>query len=142
VVGDGHRPPYEKLAASTGAAERVRFIAPTDDIVPLYQAADAFLLPSAYETFSLVTHEAAACGLPLLATKVSGVDDLLEDGVNGWFVTRDADDIASRLAALASAPARRAAMGAAARNATARYSWEVMADSYADLYMDIRRAPA
>ena len=39
--------------------------------------------------------------LPLLATRVSGVEDLVEDGVNGWFVTREASDIASRLAALA-----------------------------------------
>jgi len=145
VVGDGDRARYENLARSLGAAGRVRFLAPTRDLLAQYQSADAFVLPSAYETFSLVTHEAAACGLPLLATRVSGVEELLEDGVNGWFVRQDSRDIAERLEALAADASRRAAMGAAAREASTRYSWDGMTDAYAELYERIasdRAAPS
>jgi UDP-glucose:(heptosyl)LPS alpha-1,3-glucosyltransferase len=134
VVGRGDHRRYEKLARSLGVADRVRFLAPTQDLLPIYQRADAFVLPTAYETFSLVTHEAAACGLPLLVTRVSGIEDLLQDGVNGWFIRQDAGDIARRLDLLAANPSRRAAMGAAARESTRSYSWDAMARAYSDLY--------
>jgi UDP-glucose:(heptosyl)LPS alpha-1,3-glucosyltransferase len=137
VVGSGDRSRYEDLARSLGAAGRVRLLDPTHDIVPLYQAADAFVLPSAYETFSLATHEAAACGLPLLATQVSGVEDLLEHGVNGWFISQDGSDISLRLEALADDPSRRASMGAAARASSMRYSWDSVARAYSELYARI-----
>jgi glycosyltransferase involved in cell wall biosynthesis len=142
VVGRGDRARYEKLAAALGVADRVRFLPPTPNLLPHYQAADAFLLPSAYETFSLVTHEAAACGLPLLATRVGGVEDLLQDGANGWFIKADAGDIAHRLQALAADSALRAAMGASAREASAAYSWDAMARAYANLYEKLAGTPA
>ena len=85
---------YEELAESYGVADRVEFVGATDDVASWYRRGRRFLLPTAYETFSLVTYEAAACGLPLLVTKVNGVEDLLRDGENGWFIERDAADIA------------------------------------------------
>jgi glycosyltransferase involved in cell wall biosynthesis len=134
ILGRGDQSRYEELARSVGAVDRVRFVTPTPDILPIYQAANAFLLPSAYESFSLATHEAAACGLPLLVTQVSGVEDLLEDGTNGWFIDQDAGDIALRLQALAADPSLRVSMGAAARVASTAYSWEEMARAYSELY--------
>jgi UDP-glucose:(heptosyl)LPS alpha-1,3-glucosyltransferase len=144
VVGSGDQDAYKGLAAACGAAERVRFAGRIRDTIPFYQAADAFLLPSAYEAFSLAMLEAASCGLPLLATRVSGAEDLLQDGINGWFITQDASDIALRLSALAADRARGAAMGAAAREASARFSWEATARSYVALYARIAgsRGPA
>ncbi len=50
------------------------------DIQVVYELADAFVLPSSYETFSLVTFEAAASGLPILATPVNGVRELIATG--------------------------------------------------------------
>lgn len=141
VIGDGDRTRYEEHAASLGARDRVRFVSSSRDVVPLYQMADAFICPSAYETFSLATHEAAACGLPLLATRVSGIEDLLENGVNGWFVHADGEDIAHRLEALASDPSLRRAMGAAAREASQRYSWDAVAREYSDLYRGFAETP-
>ncbi len=52
----------------------------------VYELADAFVLPSSYETFSLVTFEAAASALPVLATPVNGVRELIEDGHNGFLI--------------------------------------------------------
>jgi glycosyltransferase involved in cell wall biosynthesis len=139
VVGRGDRRRYEELAASLGIADRVRFLGPTVDVRPAYQAADAFVLPSAHETFSLVTHEAAASGLPLIATRVGGVEDLLRDGVNGWFVEQNGGDIALRLRDLETDPELCAAMGVAARKATSGYSWEAMTSAYGELYERMAR---
>lgn len=133
VAGSGDEPRLRALADSAGVAERVRFLGVRDDAPRVLAAADAFVLPTAYETFSLATFEAAACGLPLLNTRVHGVEELLQDGVNGWFVVRDGEDIAARLHELED-PELRARMGGTARAAAASYGWEPVIDAYAKLY--------
>lgn len=145
VAGEGDPDPYVTRARAAGFEDRVQFLGAVRDTPPLYAAADAFVLPSAYETFSLVTFEAAASGVPLLVTPVSGVVDLLEDGANGWFITRDADDVAQRLRTLAADPEQAARMGQAARVAASRYSWEAMTAGYLAVYgelQDRRRSEA
>jgi UDP-glucose:(heptosyl)LPS alpha-1,3-glucosyltransferase len=137
VVGRGDRRRYAARAERLGAAARVRMLEPSTDVASLFQAADAFLLPTAYETFSLVTYEAAACGLPLLVTRVNGVEDILEPGVNGWFIPRDPVDVARRLNALGRDPELRRRMGDAARAASLRFSWPLMIDAYEELYREL-----
>jgi glycosyltransferase involved in cell wall biosynthesis len=134
VVGDGDRARFEKIVEDAGVGDRVHFLGRRGDLRELYPAAAAFVLPSIYETFSLVTYEAAACGLPLLATRVSGVEDILKDGVNGWFIRRDPDDLAARLRTLAADPVLRAAMGHAARQAAQGYTWEEMVRRHLEIY--------
>jgi glycosyltransferase involved in cell wall biosynthesis len=134
VVGLGDESSYRALATERGIADRVTFAGPTDDTAPFYKSADVFLLPTAYETFSLVTYEAAASGLPLLVTPVSGVEDLLVDDRNGWFIDRDPEQIAARLRALVADPSLRAQLGTNAREDSQRFSWSRVVDEYADLY--------
>jgi glycosyltransferase involved in cell wall biosynthesis len=86
VVGDGDVPRFQAHAERLGAGKRVHFLGRRIDTGSFFRAADAFILPSRYETFSLVTFEAAASGLPLLVTRVSGVEEILRDGENGWFI--------------------------------------------------------
>jgi glycosyltransferase involved in cell wall biosynthesis len=119
----------------------VRFAGPLHDIAPVYRAADAFLLPTAYETFSLVTYEAAASGLPLLVPRVSGVEDLLEHDRNGWFVPREGAGIAGWLNTLADEPELRERFGHAAREASLRFSWGAMVDAYVALYEELGGHP-
>lgn len=142
VVGAGDRSRYARIARSLGVNGRIRFLEPRSDIVPVYQGCDAFVLPSAYETFSLVSHEAAACALPLLVTRVSGVDELVLPEVNGWFVERKAGDVARRLTALEHDRQLRTRMGAAAREAVLPLSWEAMGDGYARLYATLEEQRA
>ena len=134
VVGRGDLDRYGRIVRDLGITERVTFLEPRPDLLPLYRAADVFLLPTVYETFSLVSHEAAACGLALLVTRVSGVDELLEDGENGWFIRRDPADIATRLAELEADPDGRERLGAAARRSALRYSWPAMVRGYRSVY--------
>jgi glycosyltransferase involved in cell wall biosynthesis len=73
----------------------------------VYAATDVLVLPSASETWGLVVNEAMAAGLPVVATKVGIMPDVLEDGRNGVFTTGDPIDLSEKLTALlADAPAR------------------------------------
>ena len=111
----------------------------TDEVQLVYELADAFVLPTSYETFSLVTFEAAASGLPILATPVSGVRELIEDGVNGFLITRAPELIAQRLSELAADPQLRERLGRAAREAALRFSWGEMVAGYHDVYAGLER---
>lgn len=134
VLGRGDAARYGALAERAGAGPRTHFAGVRGDPERWYAAADVFVLPSAYESFSLAAHEAAAAGLPLLAARTSGLEELLEHGVNGWFVEREAEELARRLHELRDDPGRRRAMGEAARRAAGRRTWPAMVDAYLELY--------
>jgi UDP-glucose:(heptosyl)LPS alpha-1,3-glucosyltransferase len=144
VAGDGDQARYQALAESLGVGGRVHWLGVTDDVQLVYELADAFVLPTSYETFSLVTFEAAASGLPILATPVSGVRELIEDGVNGFLITRAPELIARRLSELAADPQLRARLGGRARESALRFSWGAMVAGYEDAYagLDRKRAGA
>ncbi len=125
-------------AARLGA--RVHFAGMQADIRPYLWAADGFILPSAYETFSLVAYAAAAAGLPLLATPLNGVCDLLRDGETGLLLRRDPDAIAAALRRFASMSAsERTAMGEAARRAVQGFSEQHFAEAWRSLYASYAR---
>jgi glycosyltransferase involved in cell wall biosynthesis len=140
VIGQGDEARHRELAARLDAATRVHFLGGVSEPAPYYASADTFLLPTSYETFSLVSFEAAAAGLPLLICRVSGVDELITDGTNGWFIDRDAGDISERLGALRADPVLRQAMSRAARESIGRYGWDGMVESYAALYGRLARS--
>ncbi len=142
VAGGGDRARYQGLAESLGVAARVHWLGVTSDVQLVYAAADAFVLPTSYETFSLVSFEAAASGLPVLATPVNGVRELIEDGRNGYLIARDPALIAERLIALSSDGALRAAMGREARESALGFSWERMVREHSALYSSLSRASA
>ena len=75
----------------------VHWLGVVSDVQAVFKLADAFVLPSSYETFSLVTFEAAASGLPVLATAVNGVRELIRDGENGFLIDIEPAGIAARL---------------------------------------------
>jgi UDP-glucose:(heptosyl)LPS alpha-1,3-glucosyltransferase len=134
VAGEGDEERYRRLAEETGVGEAVRWLGVTSDVQLVYEMADAFALPSSYETFSLVTFEAAASGLAILATPVNGVRELIEDGRTGFLITADPDAIAERLRALGADPALRALLGQAAREAALAYGRERMVTEHEALY--------
>jgi glycosyltransferase involved in cell wall biosynthesis len=137
VVGEGDVEHFHGLATRQGTEDRVHFAGRQTNTVPFYSAASAFVFPSAYEAAPLVGYEAAAMGLPILATSVSGIEDLLEEGVNGWFVERDAESIARRLGDLQRDPERRRRMAAAARESALAYDWERVVDTYVEAYKEL-----
>lgn len=137
VAGRGHVPRYREIADSLGVGERVHWLGVVRDIQVVYELADAFVLPSSYETFSLVTFEAAASGLPILATAVNGVRELIEDGHNGFLIAADSDAIAERLQLLAADPELGVRLGCAAREAALAFGWEEMIAEHHALYAQL-----
>jgi UDP-glucose:(heptosyl)LPS alpha-1,3-glucosyltransferase len=133
VIGGGDTQSYDDLATRARAAGRVHFIGKVADPAPYYAAADAFVFPTRYEALSLVTLEAAAAGLPLLVTRVSGAEDVVREGANGWFIERDASTIVPYLRALGEDPDLRRRLGETARSSVQRFSSERVADEYARL---------
>ena len=141
VVGYGDEARYRALSSRCAAGTRVHFTGTSPDPARFYACADALLLPSAYEGFPLVGLEAAASGLPLLAGRVNGIEELVEEGRNGWFVERDAEAIAERLRMLGADRALRIGMGLAARDSSEPYTWDKVVDAYEGLYEALASDP-
>jgi glycosyltransferase involved in cell wall biosynthesis len=120
VAGAGNER-YAGLAGSLNVGERVRFLGHTSAIERLYRAADLFVLPTAYEAFCRAAHEAAACGLPVIAPPVNGIRELIGADEAGMIATRDQAAVAAALTALAGDRDRRARMAAVARQRAARF---------------------
>jgi glycosyltransferase involved in cell wall biosynthesis len=134
VAGEGDEQRYRELAGSAGVGEAVRWLGVSSDVAPIYELADALVLPSSYETFSLVSFEAAASGLAIVATPVNGVQELIEDGENGFLIAAEPAVIAERLRRLAADPSLRSRLGAAAREAALGFGRERMVAEHDALY--------
>jgi N-acetyl-alpha-D-glucosaminyl L-malate synthase BshA len=117
LIGDGpDRPALEQRASVDGFGESVEFVGEQLDLVPWLSAADLFLLPSAQESFGMAALEAMACEVPVVATRVGGLPELIDDGVTGFLCDPgDVDAMASRGLAVLTDPDRRAEIGQAAR---------------------------
>ncbi len=113
---------YQDEVRRLNLQEKVVFTGMQSKVQPYLWAADAFAFPSAYETFSLVSYEAAAAGLPVLAPRLNGIEDLIRDGENGILLTRTAEGVAEGLKYfLDMLPAQRTEMGKQARQAARNY---------------------
>jgi N-acetyl-alpha-D-glucosaminyl L-malate synthase BshA len=85
LIGDGPvRADIERRVADYGLADDVVFAGEQHDLVPWLSVADLFLLPSAQESFGLAALEAMACEVPVVASKVGGLPEIIEDGVTGF----------------------------------------------------------
>ncbi len=129
VAGDDpDRARFRQLAQEIGGDGKVVFGGFRSDIATAMAASDIFLFPSCYEAFSLATIEAAACGLPIVATKINGTEDFIEPRVTGEFVERDAEQIAAVLRPLVDDVGLRRTMGSNARVLVEqRYTWDRVA---------------
>jgi UDP-glucose:(heptosyl)LPS alpha-1,3-glucosyltransferase len=134
VAGGGDRQRYREMADSLGVGQAVHWLGVTPDVQLAYELADAFVLPSSYETFSLVTFEAAASGLAILATPVNGVRELIRDEQTGFLISREPRGIAERLDQLAADPALRRRLGQAARASALEFTWREMVIGHHELY--------
>jgi glycosyltransferase involved in cell wall biosynthesis len=97
---------------------------PPERMPEFYNGLDAYVCASSSEGFSLSVLEAAACGVPVISTRVGGCEDLIEDGVNGFLVDRDVGAIRERIRFLAGSRGKCAELGVRAREIVERdWSW-------------------
>ena len=135
VVGSGNPKPYRELCSRN--ADRVIFTGERRDVEDLYAAADCLVLPSAYETFSMVCMEAMASGLAVFATRVGGIEDYLVDGVNGYAIEPNGVDIACKLAKALNDDEHLAALREGAVATATIYSWDRVGIASADLLFEV-----
>lgn len=112
----------EELAVRLGVAGRMEWIRGADraKVRALLSGAAAAVYPSVWENFPYACLEAMAAGLPVVASRIGGYPEMIEDGGSGiLFNPLDADDLALKLSALLRDDSRRAALGAAARRRVA-----------------------
>jgi glycosyltransferase involved in cell wall biosynthesis len=133
VVGRGNDAWLDAVISSAGASDCVRRFRREATVERFFQAADVFVLPSAYETFSLVAHEAAATGIPVVATRVGGIDELIDAGA-GVAVGRSVAAIAGALASLVDDEERRAEIGRIGQRYAAQHTWSKSASSVTSAY--------
>ena len=106
-------------------------------------SADMFVFPSAMETFGLVVVEAMAAGLPVVASRVGGVRDVVAEGQTGYtFEVSDVAAMVDGVRRIAADRGRMKAMGRAARAFAETQSWDAMMDEVIDLYAQLIGAPA
>jgi glycosyltransferase involved in cell wall biosynthesis len=122
-----------------GLEDGVVFTGPVDDVAGYLRAADFFVFPSVFEALGISLVEAAACGLPAVASRTGGIVDVVDEGRSGILVTPGAaDELARALLALASAPDRRERMGRAARQiAAARFDERDGVRRYRALFREV-----
>jgi glycosyltransferase involved in cell wall biosynthesis len=137
-VGDGPlRSTLVRQVNLRGLRSRIRFLGERPDISSQLATADLFVLPSRTEACPNAVLEAMSSGLPIVATRVGGVPELIEDGADGLLVSADAPgELANAIEALIEHPARAAALGRAARvKAEQRFSFDRMIDGFEHLYL-------
>ncbi|MCW5849984.1 MAG: glycosyltransferase [Anaerolineae bacterium] len=125
------------LRASLGIENLVTFLGKQDQTsLPLYyNAAEALVVPSHYESFGMVAVEALACGTPVIASDVGGLSYIVEDGVTGFLVPDQQPAIlADRLRFLLQVEPLRRAFGRRAAAAAQQYAWSHVADRIIEQY--------
>lgn len=137
LVGDGtERAALVERAVQRGVSHAVTFLGHLDDVPARLAQASIFTLPSESEAFPNAVLEAMACGLPVVASAVGGIREVVQDGHTGFLVPpRDPATLADRLCSLLSQPEMAATWGARGRELVeTRYSFDRMVDSITSLY--------
>jgi glycosyltransferase involved in cell wall biosynthesis len=116
--------------------ESVYFAGEVHNVHAYLQASDIFVFPTEKEAFGISLIEAMACGLPVIATSVGGLKDILEHGKNGWVVRAgDEDDLHQALHGMLSDPVLAESLGKAAwQTVQERYSTQHVTQAYVDLF--------
>jgi glycosyltransferase involved in cell wall biosynthesis len=137
VVGDGVMSQALRERAKGLANVVMRGSLGRSEVREEYRAADIFLFPSRWEGSPRVLLEAAASGLPVIARKDYEPESVI-DGLTGFLVTED-DEMMARLAQLLANPDLRQRFGRSARSHVARFSWDLIARQWEEIFM--RLAP-
>jgi N-acetyl-alpha-D-glucosaminyl L-malate synthase BshA len=145
MVGDG--PDLDaaaRLAKARGLDDRVHFLGEQDQVLPLLSIADVFLLPSSQESFGLAALEAMACEVPVVASNVGGLPEVVESGRTGFLhAPEDLDGMArSAVGVLTDAGLRARIAAAALQRVRTRFCEERIVPVYEAYYEEVRARPS
>lgn len=139
LVGEGERRvQIERLISEKGLTKQAHLLGWVDReaIVEHYRRADLFVTATTWEGMPNTVLEGMACGLPVIATRASGLEELVHDGVNGYLVNiNDTLSMADRLAVLINNPYERKRMSKESRRiAEQEFAWEYITEAYLGIY--------
>jgi len=138
ICGDGPlRPQLQAQIVEAGLSAQVRLLGAWEDISPLLASAEIFILPSRWEGLSRALMEAMAAGLPVIATQVDGIKDLITDGVNGLLIpSEDAEALGNSILQLIDDTEMRKRIGAAGQaHVLQNHSVDDMCKKYYDFML-------
>jgi len=141
VIGDGpERAATEALVAKLGLSDSVSLVGEQADVAWLLQCSDVFILPSETESFGLAALEALSCGVPVIATSVGGLPELVADGVTGFLhPVGEVGAMARSVVTLFGDDAMRARFSAEARSQVEqRWQRGPMIDQYEAVYRSLK----
>ncbi len=145
LVGDGpERPRALQMAEVLGVADGVLFLGKHSSVEELLACADLFLLPSESESFGLAALEAMACGVPVVASRVGGLPEVVEDGESGFlFPVGDVEAMVDGALEILGSEARWNGMSRSGRRiAEERFSARRIVPAYEAFYRDVLDEPA
>jgi glycosyltransferase involved in cell wall biosynthesis len=127
---------YRKRVRDLGCENEVRFLGFRNDAADLMAAADLLVQPSVAEAFGLVLSEALYLGTPVVSTRVGGIPEIVDDGIDGVLVPpADSSALADAVVLLLEDPERRMAMSGAGREKViSRFQFQAMMRSYEAVY--------
>lgn len=144
--GAGHRGVHEFIAPAVAAVEGAELCLAAreekwrnqEEMPEFYHSLDVYVCASHTEGTPNPCLEAAACGLPVVTTRVGNMPEMIRDGENGFFVERDAADIAQKLTRLRDDPGLRNRLGRAARETVvASWDWRRQAAGYEKMFRSV-----
>jgi N-acetyl-alpha-D-glucosaminyl L-malate synthase BshA len=138
IVGDGHdKAELENIVQELKLKPYVTFVGrvPNDKVPEYLAVSDIFVLPSLSEGFPIVNIEAMASGLPIIATNVGGIQEIVINGENGFLVeSKNSDQIAQRIMLLLSDDKMRQWISRNNKNKATSYSWDIIVGKLEQLY--------
>jgi glycosyltransferase involved in cell wall biosynthesis len=138
-TGEGtQRPLLEQMIIERNLSKQVTFSGWVGhpDLIEHYHRADIFVTATTWEGMPNTVIEAMACGLPVVGTQAPGMDQLVDEGKNGYLVpVKDAAALADRIRRLINNPYERRRMGRESRKIAERqFSWDFITKQYVEIY--------
>lgn len=130
----------KELCKTLGISDHVHFLGYRNDISDICNAADVFVFMSYQEGLPVALMEAMACGLPVICSKVRGNTDLIDDGKNGLFAEKKADDVGRKIEELAENPEKRKAISLAAEKTIKRFDLTSVEEKMMKIYKSSENA--
>jgi glycosyltransferase involved in cell wall biosynthesis len=141
IVGDGRFRHDLELFAKKNKLKNVRFLGavPHDSIPDIMNCADVFVLCSAFEGSPIVIKESLACGVPVVATKVGNIPELIEPGLTGELIVKDVKpaEISAKIKKVFKAVEENTITRTACSAKVSNFSWDVIADKMVGIYNEI-----
>lgn len=137
IVGEGPMEyKMQNLVDKLGLQDRVRFMGVRSDVGTTIACSHLVLLPSEHESFGLAALEAMACGVPVIASKVGGLPEVIDDGRSGFlFPLKDIDTAAEKgIRLLTDKELYRSVRGEALKDASEKFGMNKIVDQYEELY--------